>query len=91
MTTWSQPVTPIVPGKISMLLISTYPMWYNVIPPFVPLDPSLYPNIQLEQKDLIPQSLGIIQVMYLGMCTQYLNNLLYDQHIYHTLLGISFL
>jgi len=25
-----------------MLPISTYPMWYNVIPPFVPLDPSLY-------------------------------------------------
>ncbi len=21
---------------------STYPMWYNVIPPFVPLDPNLY-------------------------------------------------
>jgi hypothetical protein len=26
-----------------MLLTSTYPMWYNIIPPFVPLDPSLYP------------------------------------------------
>jgi hypothetical protein len=25
-----------------MLPISTYPMWYNVIPPFVPLDPNLY-------------------------------------------------
>jgi hypothetical protein len=25
-----------------MLPISTYPMWYNVIPPFVHLDPSLY-------------------------------------------------
>jgi hypothetical protein len=25
-----------------MLPISTYPMWYNVIPPFMPLDPRLY-------------------------------------------------
>jgi hypothetical protein len=25
-----------------MLPISTYPMWYNVIPPFVPLDCSFY-------------------------------------------------
>ncbi len=42
-TTWSQPVTPIVLGKINMLLTSTYLMWYNAIPLFVPLNPSLYP------------------------------------------------
>jgi hypothetical protein len=41
-TTWSQPITPIVLSKTNMLPTSTYPMWYNVIPPFVPLDPSLY-------------------------------------------------
>jgi len=41
-TTWSQPITPIVSSKTNMLPTSTYPMWYNVIPPFVPLDPSLY-------------------------------------------------
>jgi len=41
-TTWSQPITRIVPGKTNILPTSTYPMWYNVIPPFVPLDPSLY-------------------------------------------------
>jgi hypothetical protein len=35
-------VTPILPSKTDMLPISTYPMWYNVIPPFVPLDFSLY-------------------------------------------------
>jgi hypothetical protein len=51
-TTWSQPVTPIVLGKTSMLPISTYPMWYNVIPPFVPLDPSLYPTYQIGTKGL---------------------------------------
>jgi hypothetical protein len=42
-TTWSQPITSIVLGKTNMLPISTYPMWYNVIPPFVPLNPNLYP------------------------------------------------
>jgi len=42
--TWSQLVTLIVLSKIVMLLTSTYPMWYNVMPPFVPLDPSLYPT-----------------------------------------------
>jgi hypothetical protein len=42
-TTWSQLVTTIVPCKTNMLPTSTYPMWYNVIPPFVPLDLSLYP------------------------------------------------
>jgi hypothetical protein len=31
--TWSQPITPIALSKTSMLPISTYPMWYNVIPP----------------------------------------------------------
>jgi hypothetical protein len=51
-TTWSQLVTPIVPGKTNMLLTSTYPMWYNVIPPFVPLDPSLYPTYQTRAKGL---------------------------------------
>jgi hypothetical protein len=37
-----QLVTPIVRIKNSMLPTSTYPMWYNVIPPFMPLNPSLY-------------------------------------------------
>jgi hypothetical protein len=33
-TLGSQPVTPIVPGKTSMLPTSTYLMWYIVITPF---------------------------------------------------------
>ncbi len=41
-TTWSQLVTPIVRSKNNMLPTSTYPMWYNVIPPFMPLNLSLY-------------------------------------------------
>jgi len=53
-----------------MLPTSTYPMWYNVIPPFVPLDLSLYPAYQIGTKGLVLRYLGIIQVMYLGMCTQ---------------------
>jgi hypothetical protein len=33
-----------------MLPILTYPMRYNVIPPFVPLDPSLYPTYPIGTK-----------------------------------------
>jgi hypothetical protein len=35
-----------------MLPTSTYPMWYNVIPPFVPLDHSLYPTYLIKTKAL---------------------------------------
>ncbi len=31
---------------------STYPMWYNVIPCFVPLDPSPYPTYPTRTKGL---------------------------------------
>jgi hypothetical protein len=51
-TTWSQLVKPIILGQTSMLPTSTYPMWYNVIPPFVPLDPSLYPTYPIGTKGL---------------------------------------
>jgi hypothetical protein len=51
-TIWSQPITPIVLRKTSIISTSTYPMWYNVIPPFVPLDPSLYPTYQTRAKGL---------------------------------------
>jgi hypothetical protein len=33
-----------------MLPTSTYPMWYNVIPPFVPLDLNLYPTYPIGTK-----------------------------------------
>jgi hypothetical protein len=49
-TIWSQPITPIVPSKTSMLPTLTYPTWYNVIPLFVPLDPSLYLGCQIGTK-----------------------------------------
>jgi hypothetical protein len=35
-----------------MLPTSTYPMWYNVIPPFVPLNLSLYLAYQTRAKGL---------------------------------------
>jgi hypothetical protein len=35
-----------------MLPTSTYPMWSNVIPPFVPLDLSLYLAYQIGTKGL---------------------------------------
>jgi hypothetical protein len=64
-TTWSQLVTPIVLSKINMLPTSTYPMWYNVIPPFVPLNPSLCSTYPTRTKGLH----SLIHVMYLEMCT----------------------
>jgi len=33
-----------------MLPTSTYLMWYNVIPSFVPLDPNLYPTYPTRTK-----------------------------------------
>jgi hypothetical protein len=33
-----------------MLPTSTYPMWYNVAPPFVPLVPSLHPTYSIRTK-----------------------------------------
>ncbi len=50
--TWSQLVTPIVQSKTNMLPTTTYPMWYNVIPLFVPLDFSLYPTYPIGTKGL---------------------------------------
>jgi hypothetical protein len=35
-----------------MLPTSTYPLWYTVIPPFVPLDFTLYPTYQTGAKEL---------------------------------------
>jgi hypothetical protein len=39
---WQQCVTPIILGQINNLPFSFYPMWYNVIPLYLPFDPSLY-------------------------------------------------
>ncbi len=49
-TTWSQLVIPIIPGQTNMLPMSTYPMWYNVISPFVPLELNLYPTYPIGTK-----------------------------------------
>ncbi len=39
-------------AKIEPLQRASTPMWYNVIPPFVPLDPSLYPTYPIGAKGL---------------------------------------
>jgi hypothetical protein len=59
-TTWSQLVIPIVPSQISVLPSLTYPIWYNVIPPFVPLDLSLYPAYLIRTKGFDSSTLRII-------------------------------
>ncbi len=89
--TQPQPITLNVPSETNMLATSTYPIWYNGMYPLWCLWILVcIQHTQLEQKDLIFRFLGNIQVMYLGMCTQYLNNL-YHQHVHHILLETSFL
>jgi hypothetical protein len=65
-------------------------MQYNVIPHFVPLNPSLYLAYPTRTKGLDPMMFR----KYIGYVRRYvylfLNNL-YRQHIHHILLGINFL
>jgi hypothetical protein len=56
-----------VPGKTSMLPTSTYPMWYNVIPPFIPLDANLYLVYPVGLKGLHP----LIFKNYTGYVAKY--------------------
>jgi len=90
-TILSQLVTPIVLGKISMLPTSTSLIWYNVIPPFVPLDPNLHPTYPIGTKELdfsifrnytgyVPRNVYLVP-----------KQLVHHQHVYHTLLEINFL
>jgi hypothetical protein len=60
-----------------MLPTSTYPMWYDVIPPFVPLDPSLYPAYPTGTKGIDSSVFKNYTNYVHGNCTQYLNNMLY--------------
>jgi hypothetical protein len=62
--TRSQSITPIVPSKTNMLPTSTYPMWYNVIPPFMLLDLNLYSIYQIRTKGLNPLNFR----NYIGYC-----------------------
>jgi hypothetical protein len=43
-TSWQQTITPIVPSHTNNLSFLSYPMWYNVIPPFLFIDSNLYPR-----------------------------------------------
>jgi len=36
---WSQLVTLVIVGQLKTL---SYPMWYNTLPSFVPMDPNMY-------------------------------------------------
>ncbi len=56
---WQSPITPFVRGKINTIPTSTYPIWYNVILPYIPLDPNLYPAYTTKEKKidlLIPRN-----------------------------------
>jgi hypothetical protein len=43
-TNWQQTITPIVPSHANNVSFPSYPMWYNVIPPYLFLDSNLYPR-----------------------------------------------
>jgi hypothetical protein len=74
-----------------MLPTSTYPMSYNVIPPFVPLNPNLYRANLIITKGF---DFSIFE-NYTGYVPRNVypvpKHLLYHQHIYHILLAINFL
>jgi hypothetical protein len=56
--TWQQPITLVVPSKTTILPTSTYPLWYNIIPPFIPLDPNLYLIYPTKTKGFDPLIFG---------------------------------
>ncbi len=40
---WQQPITPLIARQPKVILYPpAYPMWYNIVPPFVPMDPNMY-------------------------------------------------
>jgi hypothetical protein len=63
-----------------MLPISIYPMWYNVIPPFVPLNPNLCPTYPIITKgfdysifrNYIGYVHGNVTKNKMGFCNQFL-------------------
>jgi hypothetical protein len=90
-TTWSQLVTPIIPSKTNVLPTLTYAMWYNVIPPFVRLDPNLYPTYSTRTNELdltMFRNYACYVPRYVYLIPK---QPLYDQHTHHILLEISFL
>jgi hypothetical protein len=48
---WPQLVTPLIVRQTKIVL---YPMWYNTIPSFVPMDPNMYSMYYLGIKGLDP-------------------------------------
>jgi hypothetical protein len=52
--TWQPLVTPFVLGKTNVLLTSTYPTWYNVIPLYILLNLNLYPTYPIGRKRFNP-------------------------------------
>jgi len=36
---WQQPLTPLIIGQSKVV---PYPMWYNTIPHFIPMNPNMY-------------------------------------------------
>jgi hypothetical protein len=52
---WSQPITPLIAGQPKIV---PYPMWYNIVPSFVPMDFNVYSMYYLGIKGLNPLIFG---------------------------------
>jgi hypothetical protein len=39
---WRQLVTPLIARQPKVVAYPPYLMWYNIVPPFVPMDPNMY-------------------------------------------------
>jgi hypothetical protein len=82
---------PIAPSKTNMLPTSTYPMRYNVIPLFVPLDLSLYPVYPTKTKGFDPS----IFRNYIGYVPKYVYPIpkqpIVPPTFHHIMMEINFL
>jgi len=61
------PITPFVPNKTNVVPTFTYPMWYNVIPPYILSNPSLYLAYLTKMKRFYP----LISNNYIGYIPRY--------------------
>ncbi len=51
---WQQLVTPLIAWRPRVVSYPLYPMWYNTVPPFVPVDLNLYSMYYFGIKGLDP-------------------------------------
>jgi hypothetical protein len=55
---WQQLVTPLIARQPRVVPYPPYPMWYNILPSFVPMDLYMYPTYYFEIKGPNPLIVG---------------------------------